>query len=285
MLPVVELNPVSGDMKQKRERSATLSFLATLTLILPVAAQATNRAYWNLWTLEVGMVCFVQSPEYRNSPLGSALSKGSELPGWERLDQSPSSKCLRGTQWVSPELCTDVTNLDEKALSGNLDPLIRKHAIELDGLQDVFSYLEKSRRSNSDAVPCPDTDRARVNADRSGPDKDEAKAAEYTFCIGVSNVMADAAALREIKARTKNTSEDDLTLKEVQRMRTDFGNAARLRSSRGFVVREMYNVTDKLNELRRKEVNLNDAPLKKESDKCRGIWINEVRPFLDSKSP
>src|SRR5262245_44063813 len=91
------------------------------------SAQATDPRYWNLWALHVGMICFIQNPAYRNTPMGNMVLNSYGFQGWEAFDRRPSAACLRSRQWVSDSLCTDVTNLGVKMFEGDLSPLRRKH--------------------------------------------------------------------------------------------------------------------------------------------------------------
>jgi hypothetical protein len=129
------------------------SFVAALATIFASSAQATSPRYWDLWALNVAMICFAQNPAYRNSPLGSWVSNTFVRDGgWEGFDQRPTTACLRSRQWVSDKLCTDVTSLDEMTFR-DLAPLARKHETELRGLQDVMIYQYADPRRGS--IPCP----------------------------------------------------------------------------------------------------------------------------------
>lgn len=147
----------AGERKWGRAMIAR-SFIAAVAAVAAVfasSAQATNPRYWDLWALNVGMICFAQNPAYRSSPLGNMVSNA---PGfvrggfWEGFDQRPTTACLRSRQWVSDRLCTDVTSLDETTLR-NLGPLARKHEAELRGLQDVMIYQWGS--PSRGPLPCP----------------------------------------------------------------------------------------------------------------------------------
>ena len=120
-----------------------------------VSARATNPSYWNLWALDVGMICFAQNSAYRNTPLGNMVLNSYGFAGWDAFDRRPSAACLRSKQWVSDSLCTDVTDLGAKMFEGDLNALRRKHERELQGLRDVILYDFKSRESNGIALPCP----------------------------------------------------------------------------------------------------------------------------------
>jgi len=127
-----------------------------------VPAQATNPSYWNLWVLDVGMICFAQNSIYRNTPLGNMVLNSSGFTGWEAFDRRPSAACLRSRQWVSDSLCADVTDLGAKMFEGDLSALRLKHDTELQGLsmadlpqQVVLQFenlleteLEPARRAN-----------------------------------------------------------------------------------------------------------------------------------------
>ena len=130
-------------------------FTATTFVVLSLAAQATNRSYWNLWALDVGMICFSQDTAYRNTPLGNMVLNSYIFSGWETFDRRPSAACLRSKQWVSDGLCTDVTSLGEKMFEGDLTALRRKHDTELQRLKNVILYEYKSREPNGNSLPCP----------------------------------------------------------------------------------------------------------------------------------
>jgi len=130
-------------------------FVVAILSIVPVSAQATNRGYWNLWAVHVGMICFAQNSAYRNTPLGNMVFNSYGFPGWEAFDQRPSAACLRSRQWVSDSLCTDVTNLDQSLFEGDLNHLRRKHETELQGLKDVILYDYRWREPNGSSLPCP----------------------------------------------------------------------------------------------------------------------------------
>ena len=120
------------------------------------SAQATNRGYWDLWALDVAMICLGQDPAYRSTPLGNTVLNSYGFTGWEEFDRIPSAACLRSKQWVSDKLCTEVTNLDEKTFR-DLGPLRRKHEAELQRLQDVIVYNYRSREPNGGSLACPAT--------------------------------------------------------------------------------------------------------------------------------
>jgi len=122
-----------------------------------VSARATNPSYWNLWALDVGMICFAQNSAYRNTPLGNMVLNSYGFSGWEAFDRRPSATCLRSRQWVSDSLCTDVTSLGEKMFEGDLSALGRKHDTELQRLKDVILYDYKSREPTGNSLPCPVT--------------------------------------------------------------------------------------------------------------------------------
>jgi hypothetical protein len=131
------------------------SFVAAVAVVFASSAQATNPSYWDLWALNVGMICFAQNPAYRNSPLGNMVGNAPGFVGgggWKGFDQRPTTAGLRSRQWVSDRLCTDVTSLDE-ATFRNLAPLARKHEAELRGLEDVMIY--QSGLPSRGPLPCP----------------------------------------------------------------------------------------------------------------------------------
>jgi hypothetical protein len=130
------------------------SLVATVLVVCSAMAQATNRGYWDLWALDVAMICFAQDSAYRATPLGNMVLNSYGFPGWDEFDKQPSMACLRSRQWVSDRLCTDVTKLDETTFR-NLDSLRRKHENELQGLIDVVVYRYKSREPNNSSLPCP----------------------------------------------------------------------------------------------------------------------------------
>jgi hypothetical protein len=130
------------------------SLIAVMLAISCLPAQATNRSYWDLWALDVAMICFAQNAAYRDTPLGNLVLNSSGFTGWDEFDRRPSAACLQSRQWVTDRLCTDVTNLDETTFR-DLGPLRRKHEAELQGLKDVVVYQYKSREPNSGSVPCP----------------------------------------------------------------------------------------------------------------------------------
>jgi hypothetical protein len=125
-----------------------------MCIVYVPSAQATNRGYWDLWALDVGIVCFMQKPSYRNTPLGKMLSNSYGFNGWEAFDRASFAACLRSRQWASDRLCTEITNLDEKTFR-DLQPLRKKHEAELQGLRNVVEYYYKSREPNGDAISCP----------------------------------------------------------------------------------------------------------------------------------
>ena len=45
------------------------SILIAMFALFSLSAQATTRGYWDLWSIDVGFVCFGQNPAYRNTPL------------------------------------------------------------------------------------------------------------------------------------------------------------------------------------------------------------------------
>jgi hypothetical protein len=128
---------------------------AALAAVFASSAHATTRGYWDLWALDVALICFAQNPAYRNTPLGNAVSNSYGF-SWEALDREPSAACLRSRQWISDSLCTEVTNLDEKTFR-DLNWLGRKHEAELQGLKlkEAIVYRYKSREPNGGSIPCP----------------------------------------------------------------------------------------------------------------------------------
>jgi hypothetical protein len=130
------------------------SILVALFGVFSLPAEATTKGYWDLWALDVGMICFGQNPTYRNTPLGNMVRSSYNFPGWEAFDRSPSAACLRSRQWVSERLCTAVTDLDATTFH-DLGPLGKTHDAELRRLQDVIVYYYKSRESNGSALQCP----------------------------------------------------------------------------------------------------------------------------------
>ena len=133
-------------------------FARCLVVLIVIAtttsSQATNRSYWDLWALDVGMICFAQNSTYRNTPLGHMVAKSYTFSGWRAFDRMPSVACLRSRQWVSDSLCADVTRLDEKTFR-DLGPLFRKYDTELQGLKDVIVYQYESRTPKGASLPCP----------------------------------------------------------------------------------------------------------------------------------
>ena len=132
------------------------SIFVAIFAVSCLSVQATNRGYWDLWALDVAMICFGQNPAYRSTPLGSMVLNSYGFTGWEAFDRSPPAACLRSKQWISDKLCTDVTILDERTFR-DLGPLRRKHDAELRGLEDVIVYYYKSREPNGSSLPCPAT--------------------------------------------------------------------------------------------------------------------------------
>jgi hypothetical protein len=130
------------------------SILVALFGVLSLPAQATTKGYWDLWALDVGLICFGQNAAYRNTPLGNMVLNSYGFAGWDAFDRTPASACLRSKQWVSEKLCTAVTNLDATTFR-DLGPFGKTHEAELQGLQDVIVYYYKSREPNGGALQCP----------------------------------------------------------------------------------------------------------------------------------
>jgi hypothetical protein len=122
--------------------------------VFSLSAQATTRGYWDLWALDVGMICFGQNPAYRNTPLGNMVLNSYGFPGWQAFDQTPSAAYLRSRPWVSEKLCTEVTNLDATTFR-DLGSLRKTHDAELQGLQDLVVYYYKSREPTGGSLQCP----------------------------------------------------------------------------------------------------------------------------------
>lgn len=107
---------------------------------------------------------------------------------------------------------------------------------------------------------------------------DEAMAAEYAYCAGVTHVMASSASFGSLDPYIKRDEAEALraSAKKYARMQSDFLQAALNSSNKEFVAREPPNVTRKLNALRLREVDLNNALLKQAAEKCSKLWTGKA---------
>jgi hypothetical protein len=188
--------------------------------------------------------------------------------------------CLRSAQWVSDKLCTDVTSLDEKTFQ-NLSPLYRKHAMELEGLKELLTWA--SERSRPDA-PCPDAGNKPFKLELPPTERDEAKASEYLFCSGVADSLPYARDFSASPREKTPSTEQRRDVKDLQEMQLHFLVAAQYKTDPEFVERQMGKSTQRLNELRRKEPGGSYTLLSNEAERCKILWINEVRALFPSQN-
>ena len=256
----------------------TMAVAAVLAVTASFPSYGTNQSYWDLWALQVGMICFAQNPAYRTTPLGELVSKGDRFESWAQFDRQPMVACFRSNQWISDRLCADVTSLDANTFR-NLSPLHRKHVLELEGLRDMLAANWRSRDE------CPDPKKRPARIDLPPTERNEAKASEYAFCAQVAYATPYAASSAVLGSRNRENpaQESAETAKNYAAMQIHFMALAQQKSDSPFVENELRKSTERLNELRRKEAPGSYALLRQEEDRCRAVWINEVRPLFERR--
>jgi len=123
-------------------------------------AGPTREQMVELSAFQLQLACLMQSSTHRDSQLGKFFASRPGFAGWENLERSSISQCLRKHQWLSEALCSDLmsTNLQDTVA---LTDLLKRRKADLLTADTALEYMGKAQDAqlfDKPQPPCPEAE-------------------------------------------------------------------------------------------------------------------------------